>query len=73
MKIYTEFNPATWLRMVKFTELNIELLSFRYISHHRNIYKNPIKNGDHFTFYKSSNRNENSHAGGYDTFTDNTW
>ena len=23
MKIYTEFNLATWLRLVKFTELNI--------------------------------------------------
>ena len=28
MKIYTEFNPAPWLRMFKFMELDISELSF---------------------------------------------
>ena len=27
----------------------------------------------HFTKSQSSNRNENAHAVGYDTLTDNTW
>ena len=37
MKIYTEFNLATWLRLAKFMELNISeflFLYFNYISYH---------------------------------------
>ena len=42
MKLYTEFNLVTWLRLVKFTELNIYLfwfLNFNYRSCHWEIYK----------------------------------
>ena len=42
MKLYTEFNLVTWLRLVKFTELNINLfrlLNFNYRSCHWEIYK----------------------------------
>ena len=42
MKIYTEFNLDTWLRLVKFTELNISkfwVLNSNYISYHWEILK----------------------------------
>ena len=37
MKIYTEFNSATWLRLVKFTEVNISEFRLLNISYHRKI------------------------------------
>ena len=48
MKIYTEFNSATWLRLVKFTELNISefwFLNFNYICYHLEISKGKIISG----------------------------
>ena len=48
MKIYTEFNFANWLRLVKFLELNISkfwFLNFNYISYHLEISKNKIISG----------------------------
>ena len=49
MKIYTEFDLATWPRLLKFTELNISslwLLNFDYnISYHWQISKNKIISG----------------------------
>ena len=47
-KIYTEFNLATWLRLVNFTELNISefwFLNFNYISYHWDSLNNLIIRG----------------------------
>ena len=32
MKIYTEFNLATWLRLAKFTELNIAKFDLKILA-----------------------------------------
>ena len=43
MQIYTEFNLATWLRLVKFMELNITIiwcLNFNNKNYHWEISKN---------------------------------
>ena len=48
MKIYTEFNLATWLRLLKFTELNISeylFLNLNYICYHWVTPKNIIISG----------------------------
>ena len=57
MKIYTEFNLATWLRLVKFTELNIGkfwLLNFNYIGYHWEISKNKIISKSKFSNFAIS-------------------
>ena len=48
MKIYTDFNVTTWLRVVKFTKLNISdfrFLYFNYIGYHWAISKSIIISG----------------------------
>ena len=48
MKIYAEFNLVSWLRLIKFTEINISeflFLNFNYKSYHLEVPKNPIISG----------------------------
>ena len=82
MKIFTEFNLAIWLRMVKFTELNISefwFLNSNFICYHWDILKksNDKQNSNlvnlQLAKWRNLNSNKNFLAVGYFNFTSIWW